>query len=66
MDTSDSNFKVLYMTKSSGVLRTFIYTDVDDDKQNKRITFVDDNSGKVLTIYTDDISYILTSPYNEY
>ena len=56
-------FKVLWISKANGVMRTFVFHAFEDDKQNKRIIYVNEDNDKVLTIYTDDLSYMITAPY---
>jgi hypothetical protein len=58
----EDRFKVMYMTLTSGVIRTFTFDSYEDDKQNKRYLFHDENSDKVLTLFFQDISYMITAP----
>lgn len=57
-------FKVLWMSKGNGAMKTFVFTHFEDDKQNGRILFVHEEADKVLTLYYHDISYMITSPYD--
>ena len=59
----DDVFKVLWISKATGVMRSFVFNVFEDDKQNKRIIYVNEDNDKVLTIYTDDLSYMITAPY---
>ena len=56
-------FKVLWLCKSTGVLRTFIFDNYYDDKQNQRYIFEDNEQDKVCTIHYDDVGYLITAPY---
>jgi len=56
-------FKVLWMSKKTGALRTFIFDAYVDDPQNKRMLFTDTDNDKVLTLFYDDMSHIITSPW---
>lgn len=56
-------FKVMYVMKATGAIRTFVFHSFEDDKQNKRIIYVNEDNDKVLTIYTDDLSYMITAPF---
>ena len=58
-------FKVMYVMKATGAIRTFVFNVFEDDKQNKRIIYVNEDNDKILTIYTDDLSYMITAPFGE-
>lgn len=61
----EERFKVLYITKTSGVLRKFTFDAFTDDKQNGRYIFQDDQTDNILTLHYHDISYMLTAPIKE-
>ena len=56
-------FKVLWMSRQTGALKTFIFDAYIDDPQNKRMLFTDNDKDKVLTLFYDDLAYIITSPW---
>ena len=56
-------YKVLYSMKSAPEMRVFIFTDFSDDPQNGRVIFIHDDLDKVLTLYYDDISRMITAPF---
>lgn len=62
----EQTFKVLWLSKTTSALRTFIFTNYPADPQNKRSIFHDEDSDKVLTLYYDDLAYIITAPYEPY
>lgn len=55
-------FKVMWLTRSTGILRTFEFTSWHDDPQNGRVIFTDEEYDKVLTLFYDDVGYMITSP----
>jgi hypothetical protein len=59
-------FKVLWLSKTSGALKSFVFTSYNDDPQNSRCLFIDDDNDKVLTLYYEDIAYMITAPYEPY
>ena len=61
----EERYKVLYMTITSGVLRTFTFDSFEDDKQNGRYIFQDEHTDKILTLFYHDISYMITAPIRE-
>lgn len=61
--SEEAVFKVMYVMKATGVIRTFVFHAFEDDKQNKRIIYINEDTDKALTIYTDDLSYMITAPY---
>lgn len=61
----DDRMKVLYKLVGEDNLRTFTWDEVEDDKQNKRIVFHNIEEDKVLTIYTDNLQYMITAPIRE-
>lgn len=44
-------------------MRSFIWHDYHDNELNQRILFINDENDKTLTIYYDDIGYMITAPY---
>ena len=56
-------FKVLWMSKTTGAMKTFVFDNFQDDPQNKRSLFINEDMDKVLTLYYDDCSYMVTSPF---
>jgi hypothetical protein len=63
---SEDQFKVLWLSKCSKVLKSFVFTSFNDDPQNGRCLFIDDDNDKVLTLYYSDIAYMITAPYEPY
>ena len=63
---SEEIFKVLWLSKTTGVLKSFVFSSYNDDPQNSRCLFIDDESDKVLTLYYDDIAYMITAPFEPY
>ena len=61
----EEQFKVMYMTLTSGVIRTFTFDVFEDDKQNGRCIFHNTESDKILTLYNHDVSYMITAPIRE-
>jgi hypothetical protein len=60
-------FKVLWLSKTSKLLKSFVFTSYNDDPQNGRCLFIDDeDTDKVLTLYYDDLAYLITSVYEPY
>lgn len=59
-------FKVLWLSKTTGALKSFVFTNYQDDPQNGRSIFHDEDTDKVLTLYYDDLAYIITAPYEPY
>jgi hypothetical protein len=59
-------FKVLWLSKTSKILKSFVFTSYNDDPQNGRCLFIDDDNDKVLTLYYSDIAYMITAPYEPY
>jgi hypothetical protein len=57
------HFKVVWMSKATGAIKTFVFDSFQDDPQNKRTLFINEELDKVLTIYYDDLSYMITAPY---
>lgn len=49
----------------TGALRTFEFTHYDDDKQNRRMVFINEPLDKVLTINYDHFSYMITAPVRD-
>ena len=47
-------------------MKTFPFDQFDDDKQNRRYVFIDSEKDKVLTLFYDDISYLITAPFVPY
>ena len=58
----EQRYKVIYMTLTSGVIRTFTFDSFEDDKQNGRCIFHDEDSDKILTLFSRDLSYMITAP----
>ena len=63
--TMEQRYKVLYMTITSGVLRSFTFDSFEDDKQNGRCIFQDEETDKILTLFYHDISYMISAPIKE-
>jgi hypothetical protein len=63
---SEDQFKVLWLSKCSKVLKSFVFTSYNDDPQNGRCLFIDDDNDKVLTLYYSDTAYMITAPYEPY
>lgn len=63
---SEDQFKVLWLSECSKVLKSFVFTSFNDDPQNGRCLFIDDDNDKVLTLYYSDIAYMITAPYEPY
>ena len=61
----EERYKVLYMTLTSGVIRTFTLDSFEDDKQNGRCIFHDEEEDKILTLFYHDVSYMITAPIKE-
>ncbi len=61
----EERYKVLYMTLTSGVIRTFVFDSFEDDKQNGRCIFHDEEKDKILTLFNHDVSYMITAPIKE-
>ena len=61
----EERMKVLYKLVGEDNLRTFVWDEVEDDKQNKRVVFHNIDEEKVLTIYTDSLQYMITAPIRE-
>jgi hypothetical protein len=59
-------FKVLWLSKTSKSLKSFVFTLYKDDPQNKRSIFQNEDTDKVLTLYYDDLAYLITSVYEPY
>lgn len=49
-----------------GLMKTFLFDGYADDPQNKRMIFTDSEKDKVLTLFYDDISYLITAPFVPY
>lgn len=62
----EETFKVLWLSKTTSVLKSFVFTTYHDDPQNRRSVFINDDLDKVLTLYYDDLAYIITAPYEPY
>ena len=62
---AEQRYKVLYMTITSGVLRSFTFDSFEDDKQNARCIFHNEESDKILTLFCSDLSYMITAPIRE-
>ena len=63
---SEEVYKVLWLSKTTGALKSFVFNRYNDDPQNSRSLFIDDDNDKVLTLYYEDISYMITAPYEPY
>jgi hypothetical protein len=61
----EERYKVLYMTITSGVIRTFTFDSFEDDKQNGRCIFQDEYTDKILTLFYHDTSYMITAPIRD-
>ena len=61
----EERMKVLYKLVGEDSLRVFKWDEFEDDKQNKRIVFHNIEEEKVLTIYTDNLQYMITAPYRD-
>jgi len=55
-------FKVLWLSKTNGAMKSFLYDIYHDDPQNKRIIFSNTNTDEVMTVYSDDTGWMLTAP----
>jgi hypothetical protein len=58
-------FKILWMSKTTGTLKKFVFDSFTDDEQNGRSLFIDSRTDKVLTLFYHDVAWMITSPYNE-
>ena len=58
-------FKILWLSKTTKTLKTFLFDSFNDDPQNKRCIFIDNDLDKVLTLNYDDVAWMITSPYGE-
>lgn len=61
----EERYKVLYMTLTSGVIRTFVFDSFEDDKQNGRCIFHNEEEDKILTLFYHDVSYMITAPIKD-
>lgn len=61
----EEQFKVMYMTLTSGVIRTFTFDVFEDDKQNARFIFHNTDNDKILTLFYHDVSYMITAPIRD-
>ena len=58
---NEERFKVLYIMKATGAIRTFTFDSFEDDKQNSRYIFHNHQTDFILTIHYHDVSSLITS-----
>lgn len=61
----EQKFKVLWLSQTTGTLKTFIFDDYVDDQVGRRYVFMNTETDKTTTINYDDVGWMITSPYNE-
>lgn len=57
-------FKILWLSKTTGTLKSFVFDSFTDDEQNGRSLFILSDSDKVLTLFYHDVGWMITTPYN--
>ena len=56
-------FKILWMSKTTGTLKTFVFDSFTDDEQNGRSLFINSEKDRVLTLFYHDVAWMITTPY---
>lgn len=56
-------YKVLWLSKTSKTLKSFVWDEFVDDPQNKRSVFSNTITLNVLTLHYDDTAWSITAPY---
>lgn len=60
---NEEKFKVLWLSVTTGTLKSFVFDDYADDAVNRRYVFIDSDTDKHLTLNYDDVGYMITAPY---